>query len=289
MKKNILITGSSGFLGKSLVQYLTLHNLNIFTSNRQSKDKNVFHFDLENKYDKNFIQLKKIDVLIHCAYSLNYSLHKEGRKINLLGSKKVFEMAKEINAKIIYISSISAYKKSISNYGKIKFEIENLAIKYNAIIIRPGLIYSQQSQGGIFGSVVNLIKKLPIIPLVGDGKQLQYMCKLNELCILIYNLINMKNLNTKIIIAANTEPIEFKEIINIIIKKYKIKKTIIFFPTFVIFYILKFVECFYSNLSVKSDNLISLLNPNTNLEFENLDKYNVKFPIFESDFLLNDN
>ena len=30
------------FLGKSLVQYLTLHNLNIFTSNRQSKDKNVF-------------------------------------------------------------------------------------------------------------------------------------------------------------------------------------------------------------------------------------------------------
>ena len=43
-----------------------------------------------------------------------------------------------------------------------------------------------------------------------------------------------------------------------------------------------------SNLSVKSDSLISLLNPNTNLEFENLNKYNVKFPIFESDFLLND-
>ena len=98
----------------------------------------------------------------------------------------------------------------------------------------------------------------------------------------------MKNLNTKIINAANTKPIELKEIISIIIKKYKIKKTIIFFPTFIIFYILKFVECFYSNLSVKSDNLISLLNPNTNLEFENLNKYNVKFPIFESDFLLND-
>ena len=79
MTKNILITGSSGFLGNNLVKYLNSHNLNIFTSSRKPQDKNVFHFDLENHCDKSFIQQKKIDVLIHCAYSVNDSFYSKSK------------------------------------------------------------------------------------------------------------------------------------------------------------------------------------------------------------------
>ena len=71
---------------------------------------------------------------------------------------KIFELAKLFNIKIIYISSISAFERSVALYGKIKFEIEDLAKQYQATILRPGLIYGISSQS-IFGVIEKAILK----------------------------------------------------------------------------------------------------------------------------------
>ena len=105
-------------------------------------------------------------------------------------------------SRIIYISSISAFKGCKSVHGKIKLEIESLTKKYNGIIIRPGLIYSKKVEGAMFGSLINLTKKIPIIPLIDNGNQILYMCELETLCKLIHQTSNKNNKNN-FILAAN--------------------------------------------------------------------------------------
>ena len=189
-----------------------------------------------------------------------------------------------IKWKIIYISSVSAFNNSYSVYGKIKIEIENIAKKYNAIIIRPGLIYSKKQQGGMFGSIVNVVKRIPVLPLIDNGEQILYMCKLETLCELIYKLSILKASNLDIIIAANNEPVKFKEIIKIIKTRYNKKRLLLPFPSIILLYILIIIEKCNINLKIKSDSLISILHPNKNISFTNLDIYKISFPSFKLDF-----
>ena len=168
---NYLITGSSGFVGSNLCIYLENEGHKVYQCSRDLKNKSKVYFDLEKEKHLEIAILKKIDVLVHCAYNFNFNSLEKNRKINVSGSEKIFIAANKFKIKIIYISSISAFRNSYSIYGKIKKEIEDIANKYNAIIIRPGLIYSKQSQGGMFGSIVNLVKKIPILPLIDKGEQ----------------------------------------------------------------------------------------------------------------------
>jgi nucleoside-diphosphate-sugar epimerase len=281
---NYLITGSSGFLGSNLTISLKNKDHKVYQCSRDSKQKNQIYFNLEeNIYLDNEI-LYKIDILIHCAYSFDATSLKNSRKINVIGSENIFKLASKFKIKIIYISSISAFEGCSTVHGKVKLEIENIAKKFNAIIIRPGLIYSKENQGAMFGSLVNLVKKSPIIPLIDNGEQILYMCKLEILCDLIYVLSKQEKSKYEVITAANKEPVMFKELIKTIINRYNKKRFLIPFPSTILLYILKIVESCNIKLRFQSDSLISILKPNNNPIFEDLNSYRISFPLFKIDF-----
>lgn len=279
---NYLITGSSGFLGKNLVNLLEQKGNNVFKCGRNSKIKNQIYFDLKEKIIFENEILKKVNILIHCAYSFDASSINSSRKINVGGTKNLFKIAAKNKIKIIYISSISAFEGCKSVHGKVKLEIESLTKKYNGTIIRPGLIYSKKVQGAMFGSLINLIKKIPIIPLIGSGSQIFYMCELETLCKLIHEL-SKKNENA-IITAADEKPITLKKILKKIILKYNLTRILLPFPSIIIIITLKIFEKLNIKLRLQSDSLISILYPNKNPSFKSLKKYKINFPKFEKDF-----
>lgn len=280
---NYLITGTSGYLGKNLANFLEKKGNKVFRCGRDLKRKNQIYFNLEEKIFINEKILKKTNILIHCAYSFDASSIKVSRKINVEGTKKLYKIASKNKIKIIYISSISAFKGCKSVHGKIKLEIESLTKKYNGIIIRPGLIYSKKVEGAMFGSLINLTKKIPIIPLIDNGNQILYMCELETLCKLIHQTSNKNNKNN-FILAANKTPITFKQILQIIILKYNLKRLLVPFPSIIILTLLKICENFNIKLRLQSDSLVSILNANKNPSFKNLNEYKINFPTFQKDF-----
>ncbi|MDC0057791.1 NAD(P)-dependent oxidoreductase [Pelagibacteraceae bacterium] len=194
MSKKILITGSNGFISKKLKNYLIKKNYNVFATTRVKN--NELYFDLKNELSAVYT-IPKFDILIHLSYIRKKSF-KEEQGYNINGTKNIFLLAKKYNAKIVYISSQSANKNSYSNYGKIKYEIEKMALQFNATIIRPGLIYDKNSRNGLYGNIEKLIKYMPFLIVPNGLNKKINLCNIEKFNDSINNILNNTNYTLKI-------------------------------------------------------------------------------------------
>lgn len=122
---HILITGSSGFIGRHLVSHLTDHEVT-------ELDKR-----LENDIELYF---KNQDLVIHLAAKLSKHTSEEIYKVNVEGTEKVAQLCLKYGCKLINISSVCVHDDS--PYGRSKALAEKIVEKYvseglRAITIRP--------------------------------------------------------------------------------------------------------------------------------------------------------
>ena len=114
----ILISGSSGFLGKKLINVLKkdFEKKIYIVSNKKKNTKNFININnVENL--KKFKSLKnRIDIVIHLAtkYENTNTTKTEIYDVNYLYSLKVYKFAKEINSK--YFLNISTILNDQINY-----------------------------------------------------------------------------------------------------------------------------------------------------------------------------
>lgn len=121
----ILITGSSGFIGRHLVSHLTGHEIT-------ELDKR-----LEDDIEPYF---KNQDLVIHLAAKLARYTPEEIYRTNVEGTEKVARLSLKYGCKLINISSICMHDDS--PYGHSKALAEKIVEKYvseglRAITIRP--------------------------------------------------------------------------------------------------------------------------------------------------------
>lgn len=158
IKKNILIVGSSGFVGKYLCKYFSKKHFLIFHINRsKDKNKNSFICDISNfKQLKRLIKSFKIkfDIIINLSGQDTHD-QKLLKKTIIQGNKNLIKIFQKSNPKIFYMSSVLVYgnSKKIQSenskikpsivYGKIKLSGENLYKKFykNYLIVRAANIY----------------------------------------------------------------------------------------------------------------------------------------------------
>lgn len=119
-KKNILITGGFGLLGKSLVKFLKKKNYNIFVLNKtKNKKRNklinkkvatIVYGDFQNKFLlKKIIKNKKINIIFHTGAKTQvldglrnpYATYKN----NIMGTINILECIRELNPSILFIYS----------------------------------------------------------------------------------------------------------------------------------------------------------------------------------------
>ncbi len=175
----ILITGTSGFLGGDIFSYLNQnHNHNVFTLNRYTGDYKV---DLSNSRP---VFQNSFDVVIHCAgmahkAPINELISKSFFDVNLLGTSNLLNgLSSNYPPKqFVFISSVSVYGLNIGScltenmpltasdpYGKSKIEAEEIVLKWcienNVIctILRLPLLVGQNPPGNL-GMMVKAIKK----------------------------------------------------------------------------------------------------------------------------------
>lgn len=177
----ILITGSTGFVGKAVIKQINKKKKNLyFIIRKKNKNKKNFNCDLTNlKTVKYIVNYLKPDVVINLAAEVNFiKKTKTMYKVNSLVPKIFAQYCKKHNKHLIQASSIlvngihSLYNRKtklnpVNYYGKTKLLAERYIqkTKCNYSIIRFGGIYGKNgpSHLGINNFINQAINKKKLI------------------------------------------------------------------------------------------------------------------------------
>ena len=245
MHYRIAITGSNGFLGNHLYEFLNKRNFECIGIQRyfenNKKIRIIENINGNTDWSK---ALKGIDVIIHCAgiaHKLNIAKDDSldiFREVNIEGTKKLIIAATENKVKrFIFISSIkvngektkisskflnNSAPNPIDKYAFSKYEAEKIVQKYckknqmEYVIIRPPLIYGP----GVKGNFLRLIKLINLnLPLpFGNIKNKRSMVFVVNLCDLICKCITYSKASGKILLISDNEVLSTSKLIKIIQK-----------------------------------------------------------------------
>lgn len=236
----ILLTGSNGFLGQYLSQFLAEKDYSVLAHTRKAQtfDHSNIHnitFDLNDNLDN--IDLNQVEVIIHCA-GRAHIMHETAtspleayRQTNVQGTLNLAKKAVQSGVKrFIYLSSIKVngeqttiqpFKPSdIVNpddpYGLSKYEAEQALLDLSketgleVVIIRPVLIYGPNVKAN-FKSMVGLAsKKLPLPIGCLDNKR--SMVSIYNLADLIYTCMSHPKANREVFLASDQDDISVKQL-----------------------------------------------------------------------------
>src|SRR5215470_2589806 len=165
------VTGASGYLGSQICETLESKGWQAMRLAR-SPDRShgqVFSYDLAMPLTAQAAEaLRSADVLIHAAYDLSLTGSADIWRVNVEGTRRLLEAAKDAAVdRIIVLSSMSAFKGTTQLYGRAKLDIEATTIESGGCAIRPGLVYSERA-GGMAGALRKLTI-LPIVPVITGG------------------------------------------------------------------------------------------------------------------------
>ena len=255
MKKTILITGASGFVGSFLKKKLVKKNfvigLDVFKDKYKNKNYKFLKIDLiKNLYSK--LNKFKVDIIIHLAAVSKDKLFKEDIKnsyenniISTLNLLKFAQIKKITN--FVFASSEWVYgdhnknklltedtyinrSKVKSGYGISKLICEDLIINSfnsnlikNYVILRFGIIYGPRLQpASVVEGLIKEILKDDRIIINGSAKTSRKFIYINDLVNGIIKSINLKK--PAILNLGHTNLVSIKQIIKIINNNLKFNK-----------------------------------------------------------------
>ncbi|HEY8688578.1 MAG TPA: NAD(P)-dependent oxidoreductase [Chitinophagaceae bacterium] len=263
MKKNILITGASGFIGSFLVEeaikknYQTFAGIRTASSKKYLSDPNIHFLELDFSNEKllnsslnNFAnQYGRFDFIIHSA-GLTKAINKANYSVVNYENTQRFVHALQANDlvpdKFIYISSLASFgpgintlpihagqvQQPLTEYGKSKLKAEKFLYSktnFPFLIINPTAVYGPRDKD--FLALLRSIQK-HLEVYIGTTKQLLSFIHIHDLVQAIFLGMESSAVNQNILVSDLN--LYTSKTFNTTIKKTLGKKTISFIvPAFV--------------------------------------------------------
>jgi nucleoside-diphosphate-sugar epimerase len=233
---NVLISGSSGFIGNNLLNFLKKHlEINIYGLNVRSFS--------DSRLKKNYLwneikQINSIDVFIHLAGKA-HDLKKSSDeldyfKVNTDLTKNIFEIFLKSDCDtFIYLSSVKAVADEtkdiltedvipnpITPYGKSKLAAEKyifskiLPENKRVYVLRPCMIHGQGNKGNL-NLLFKLVSKGIPWPL-GAFENKRSFCSIDNLMFIIKELIERDDIPSGIYNIADDAHLSTNELISIL-------------------------------------------------------------------------
>jgi len=265
---NILITGSTGFVGRHFINFIK-DNLGfklfiVSRNNTKFNHDNIHYINLDLKNKINWLNiLKNIDVIVHMAASqhqkkINSKINLSYENINFTATNNLVKSVKNSQVKkFIFLSSIKVMGEfSVNNniinesnlpnpqddYSFSKLKAENTIIEKltnsntKFFIIRCPLIYGPEAKGN-FKSLISLVKSNLPLPF-GKLNSKRSMISIYNLVDFILHLININHLKNEILFVSDNDDLSVKSLCKLLIKNLNKSNHIFNLNLKILYYIL---------------------------------------------------
>lgn len=226
--KMILVTGASGFVGRNLIPKMIDKGYKICCLLRSPADKKFIDYLKKNNVkiilgdlgdykvlDKNLGNLK-ISTVVHLAGVIKSSNKQEYFLVNYKHTSNLIKLCKKMGINnIVFMSTDVVTKRGLTLYGMSKYKAE-LIIKKSGIhyiFLRSTVIYGKGDNKFIM-KLVGIIKKFPIIPVIGNGDYIFQPVYVNDVVDIIIRCLGVKKNRTYNV--CSDQPLTLNEIIGII-------------------------------------------------------------------------
>ncbi len=239
---SILIFGSSGQIGKSLIRKFTKNNYRVIAVTRSIHRKgyqiktqsNYGYLDLEeiNSFSEESVSrlMKKSSI---CINLIGILFEKKKNNFNLIHSDLPSMLSKVASKnsikQFIHLSSLGIEDANDSNYALSKLSGEK-KVRQNfpeSIILKPSIVYSVDDN--FTTNFMSILSMLPVMPLYYEGKTKFTPIHVSDLADIIFEIVK-KKITGETIECIGPEVFTFKEIILNILKSINKKRLLFSLP-----------------------------------------------------------
>jgi NADH dehydrogenase len=274
----IFITGSSGFIGKAVVEQLVKQNYEVIAAIRAASSKklpaqkpdNVTYVNVD-LYDVQSIirACNESDAIIHLVGIISEVGSQTFQKVHVEITKNIVSAAKACKIKrLLHMSALGTRANAPSRYHQSKYEAEGLirnsTLEYT--IFRPSIVY------GPGDKFINLFAKLaklsPVILIPGNGKARLQPIKVELVAQAFVNALTESKASFKTFELVGPEVFSLNEIIQLILKAINRKRIVVHLPEFLAFWVARSFEIIFPRIFSKppplnTDQLLMLAEDNT--------------------------
>jgi nucleoside-diphosphate-sugar epimerase len=225
----VLVTGSTGFIGKKLVSKLKQRKHLVKEFSKETGN------DVRNLNQVNSA-LKGMDTVIHLAAILDES-HKDLMDVNVKGTENFCIACEKNKVKLVFLSSVGVHGNEekeitekteynpLTKYEKSKMLAEKTVLSFQetteVLVIRSALVLGANEY---WKKIISLIKKN--FPLIGSGNNIFQTIYIEELVQAIVFLTERTNGSGEIFIVSEKQKHSLKQVIEMIQEELGIKKEI---------------------------------------------------------------
>jgi len=230
--------------------------------------------------------LSDLDVLIHGAWDLNLVSVGDVWGVNVSGSQHLLRNAADAGVRrVIFISSMSAYKGTRQLYGQAKLACERTAMSLGGISTRLGLVYGP-GWGGMAGALRKLTN-LPVTPFIG-ARSYQFTVHEADMAAAMVRIAESDTPLREPVGLANPEPVPFRWLMNEIAASQGRKLRVVPVPWQPVSGFLKVAEALHVPLPFRSDSILGLVHPAAEVPgVKRLNELGIEFRRFDQSCLQN--
>jgi uncharacterized protein YbjT (DUF2867 family) len=260
-RQKILVTGSSGFIGRFVIKQLLSDGFSVraLVRNKANLSLEGVEIVVGNMSDRASLSeaLKDVDGVVHlAAVKLDES---NSFETNVIGAKNLIDAVKENGVRfIINISSSSTKIKEKGKYALTKSMADEIIMGSSipATTLKPSIVYSD-IENAVFGSLAKFAN-LPITPVIGNGKCKFYPINIEDLAKIISISINKEETRGKTYDIGGPDTLSINEIIESISKDIFGKKRVFLFhiPRFIGFSLAKILSLIMDKPPITRSNIL---------------------------------
>lgn len=234
----ILVTGSTGFVGRNIARELSSRGIEVRCLTRSSSnltplnglDVSICYGDVTDQASLE-TALENVEAVVHLVAIIRETKKATFERINSLGTRNLVQAAKKMRIKrLIYMSNLGASndQRFPLLYSKWLGEQEVSKSGIDFTVFRPSVMFGRGD--GFISVLSDIVKKLPVVPVIGAGKVKFQLISVDDIASCVSLSLEKDETINRVISLGGPDHLAYEEIIDLIIETLKLKRIKVHIP-----------------------------------------------------------